>query len=106
LSTAFRPGIRLSIAASGERLALPLEVCVRDTGPGIPDDVRPHIFEPFVTTKVGGKGLGLALVAKTVRDHGGIVECEPHEHGTTFRVLLPTVKQIQARDGRSPEGTS
>jgi two-component system nitrogen regulation sensor histidine kinase GlnL len=106
LSTAFRPGIRLSIAASGERLALPLEVCVRDTGSGIPDDVRPHIFEPFVTTKVGGKGLGLALVAKTVRDHGGIVECEPNEYGTTFRVLLPTVKQVQTRDPRSHEGTS
>ncbi len=93
LSTAFRPGIRLTIAASGERVTLPLEVRVRDTGPGIADDMRPHIFEPFVTTKIGGKGLGLALVAKIVHDHGGIIECEPNERGTTFRVLLPTVKE-------------
>lgn len=93
LSTAFRPGVRLTIAASGERVTLPLEVRVRDTGPGVPDDMRPHIFEPFVTTKIGGKGLGLALVAKIVHDHGGIVECEPNERGTTLRVLLPMMKE-------------
>jgi two-component system nitrogen regulation sensor histidine kinase GlnL len=93
LSTAFRPGVRLTIAASGERVTLPLEVRVRDTGPGVPDDMRPHIFEPFVTTKIGGKGLGLALVAKIVHDHGGIIECEPNERGTTFRVLLPMMKE-------------
>jgi two-component system nitrogen regulation sensor histidine kinase GlnL len=95
LSTAFRPGVRLTIAASGERVTLPLEVRVRDTGSGVPDDMRPHIFEPFVTTKIGGKGLGLALVAKIVHDHGGIIECEPNERGTTFRVLLPTMKEAQ-----------
>jgi len=104
LSTAFRPGIRLTIAASGERVTLPLEVKVRDTGSGVPDDMRPHIFEPFVTTKIGGKGLGLALVAKIVHDHGGIIECEPNERGTTFRVLLPTVKEVNepaAGEGRA-----
>jgi len=95
LSTAFRPGVRLTIAASGERVTLPLEVRVRDTGPGVPDDMRPHIFEPFVTTKIGGKGLGLALVAKIVHDHGGIIECEPNERGTTFRVLLPMMKEVR-----------
>ncbi|CAN5552824.1 nitrogen regulation protein NR(II) [soil metagenome] len=99
LSTAFRPGVRLTVAASGERVTLPLAVSIRDTGPGIPDDVRPHIFEPFVTTKPRGKGLGLALVAKTVRDHGGIIECEPNERGTTFRILLPLMKELPIPEG-------
>ena len=74
LTTAFRPGIRLTVPGTSERITLPLEVCVHDTGPGVPEELRPNIFDPFVTTKPGGKGLGLALVAKIVRDHGGIIE--------------------------------
>lgn len=90
LTTAFRPGVRLSVAGSSERISLPLEVCVHDTGPGVPDELLPHIFEPFVSSKRSGRGLGLALVAKIVRDHGGVVECKLRQNrGTTFRVLLP-----------------
>ncbi len=59
------------VPGSHERISLPLEVCVHDNGPGIPEDIRPHIFDPFVTSKPGGKGLGLASRAKIVRDHGG-----------------------------------
>jgi two-component system, NtrC family, nitrogen regulation sensor histidine kinase GlnL len=73
---------------------------VGDNGPGIPADLLGDLFDPFVTTKAQGSGLGLALVAKIVGDHGGIVECDPAPRRTTFRILLPMQR---ARDGRGPE---
>ena len=89
LTTAFRPGVRLKLPGSKTRVSLPLEFCVRDNGPGVPDDLMPHLFDPFVTTKPSGSGLGLALVAKIIGDHGGIIECESQARHTVFRVLMP-----------------
>ena len=89
LSTAFRPGVRLSVPGSRNRVSLPMEFCVRDNGPGVPPDLLPHLFDPFVTTKTNGTGLGLALVAKIVGDHGGVIECESQPRRTVFRVLMP-----------------
>lgn len=93
LTTAFRPGIRMSVPGSQERVSLPLEFCVRDNGPGVAEDLLPILFDPFITTKPNGSGLGLALVAKIVGEHGGIVECESNPRGTTFRVLMPAWKE-------------
>jgi two-component system nitrogen regulation sensor histidine kinase GlnL len=89
LTTAFRPGVRLSVPGKKSRVSLPLEFCVRDNGPGVPEDLMSNLFDPFVTTKQTGSGLGLALVAKIIGDHGGIIECESQPRKTTFRVLLP-----------------
>ena len=89
LTTAYRPGVRLSVPGSRDKVTLPMEFCVRDNGPGVPEDLLPHLFDPFVTTKTNGSGLGLALVAKIIRDHGGVVECESQPRKTTFRILMP-----------------
>src|SRR5256885_8954646 len=89
LATAFRPGVRLKLPGSKTPVSLPLEFCVRDNGPGVSEDLRPHLFDPFVSTKPTGSGLGLALVAKIVGDHGGIIECESQVRHTVFRVLMP-----------------
>lgn len=89
LTTAYKPGFRLSVPGNPSRVTLPLEFCVRDNGPGVPEDLTPHLFEPFVTTKANGTGLGLALVAKIIRDHGGVIECESQPRRTVFRALMP-----------------
>ena len=93
LRTAFKPGMRLGMPGSGARVSLPLMIEVEDTGPGVPDVLKPHLFDPFVTTKRTGTGLGLALVAKIIGDHGGVIECESVPKQTVFRVLLPLQEQ-------------
>ena len=99
LSTAFRPGVRLSLPGSKTRVSLPLEFCVKDNGPGVPEDLLPHLFDPFVTTKPTGSGLGLALVSKIIGDHGGIIECESQPRRTIFRVLMPMFLGDDAEPG-------
>jgi two-component system nitrogen regulation sensor histidine kinase GlnL len=98
MTTAFKPGMRLSVPGNKDRVTLPLEVCVRDNGPGVPEELLPHLFDPFVTSKANGTGLGLALVAKIIGDHGGVIECESQPGKTVFRVLLPTYRRPPGAD--------
>src|SRR5215470_5868246 len=91
VSTAYQHGVRLAVSGTDARLHLPLVVEVADNGEGIPEDLRPHLFDPFVTTKHNGTGLGLALVAKVIDDHGGVIEFESQPRRTVFRLFLPTM---------------
>ena len=93
LSTAFKPGMSLSVPGSSVKLTLPLEFSVTDTGSGISGDFIPHMFDPFITTKTNGSGLGLALVAKIIGDHGGTIECDSQPGKTTFRILMPAFSE-------------
>lgn len=91
ISTAYRHGMSASAAPGRPRQKLPIEICVIDNGPGAPADIAEHLFEPFVSGKPEGRGLGLPLVEKLVRDMGGMVayarEGEPEM--TVLRILLP-----------------
>jgi len=88
ITTAYRAGVRMVVPGSNSRVALPLEICIRDNGPGVPEDLMRSLFDPFISTKASGTGLGLALVSKIIGDHGGVVECESLPRRTIFRVLL------------------
>lgn len=97
IRTGYRPGIRFSLPGAGQRVALPLVVEIEDNGPGVPEDLRQHLFDPFVTTKSSGSGLGLALVAKIIGDHGGVIEFESTQGQTIFRTLMPMHQQLDSR---------
>ncbi|WP_395711321.1 nitrogen regulation protein NR(II) [Reyranella sp.] len=89
LSTAYRHGLRLAVPGQQAKVNLPLVVSVRDNGRGVPEEIRAHLFDAFVTNKPTGTGLGLALVAKIINDHGGATEFESEPGRTVFRVMLP-----------------
>ncbi|MEM1371717.1 MAG: ATP-binding protein, partial [Pseudomonadota bacterium] len=97
ITTGFRPGVRLSLAGAEARVSLPLMIQIEDNGGGVPDHMRAHLFDAFVTTKPNGTGLGLSLVAKIIGDHGGLVEFDSDTTGTAFRVLLPMQERSAAR---------
>jgi two-component system nitrogen regulation sensor histidine kinase GlnL len=99
LMTAFQHGVRITVPGTKQRVHLPLVVTVRDTGPGIPADIQDNLFDPFVTTKPSGSGLGLALVAKIIGEHGGLVEVDSRRGRTDFRIFLPIFLEDRAAPG-------
>jgi two-component system nitrogen regulation sensor histidine kinase GlnL len=103
LATSFQPGVRLKVPGAAVATPLPLLITVRDNGRGIPEDIRPHLFEPFVTTRPHGSGLGLALVAKIIGDHGGLIEVESRPGRTEFRLYLPMYRPPAGGPGRGGE---
>jgi two-component system nitrogen regulation sensor histidine kinase GlnL len=104
IRTRFASGLQLQTGDATAPLRLPIEVRVSDNGPGIEPAMRDHIFEPFVTTKKSGQGLGLPLVRKLVRDMNGRITHErDDETGLThFRIHLPLAREPRTRARRKP----
>lgn len=97
MATSYQHGVRLAVPGSSSRVHLPLLVTIQDNGPGVPEDLQPHLFDPFVTTKRSGSGLGLALVAKIVGDHGGVVELDSRPKRTVVKVYLPMYEDSEVK---------
>jgi two-component system nitrogen regulation sensor histidine kinase GlnL len=99
IRTRFVSGLVLNVMRLGRPVKLPIEVQVTDNGPGVDPALAGHIFEPFVTSKPNGQGLGLALVGKLVRDMNGRITHERDEAAglTHFRVHLPVARQEKAK---------
>ena len=98
LETAYQQGVRFAVPGTGSRIHLPLRIGIRDNGDGIPDDIKICLFDPFVTSKPQGTGLGLALVAKIIGDHGGVIEWDSQPKRTEFRVMLPIAEGAPDQD--------
>jgi two-component system nitrogen regulation sensor histidine kinase GlnL len=93
MATQFVPGLRLGDRFSGPRPRLALTVRIQDNGAGIPSHIRDGLFDPFVTGRVGGKGLGLALAAKIIAEHDGVIEFESQPRRTVFSISLPLANE-------------
>ena len=89
LRTSYSMTRYISSLSNGKRVHLPLQIEIEDTGAGIPDELSDHIFEPFISNKSGGSGLGLAMVASVIADHGGTITHLRRSKGTSFSINLP-----------------
>jgi two-component system nitrogen regulation sensor histidine kinase GlnL len=95
VQTRFVSGLAYSAIRHGRAVPLPIEITVTDNGPGIAEELRDHVFEPFVSSKTSGQGLGLSLVRKLVRDMNGNISHDRDQRGglTHFRLHLPQARR-------------
>jgi two-component system nitrogen regulation sensor histidine kinase GlnL len=100
VTSSYRAGMKVA-TPSGRRESLPLQITITDNGTGVPEELLDHIFEPFVTAKSSGSGLGLALVSKIISDHGGVISCESEPGWARFRLLLPVA--VENADAKRSE---
>ncbi|MEE3000634.1 MAG: nitrogen regulation protein NR(II) [Pseudomonadota bacterium] len=98
LQTSYQHSVYFALPGRGSRTHLPLIVSVHDNGIGIPIELQDHLFDAFVTSKSNGTGLGLAVVAKMIDDHGGVIEFDSQPGETIFRVILPMVANVNETD--------
>ncbi len=110
IKTSFKQGMKLTLPGRRSE-SVPLLVTIRDNGTGIPENLIGDVFDPFVSSKARGTGLGLSLVSKVIADHGGVVECESVPGRTEFRIRLPVANaksqgaEPNARTRKNPAGT-
>ncbi|MGY6549278.1 MAG: two-component system sensor histidine kinase NtrB [Roseinatronobacter sp.] len=99
IRTFFEHSLRLR-AASGKDVALPIHVEIIDDGPGLPAEIAEEIFDPFVSGRENGTGLGLALVSKIIAAHGGWVTVDSRPGRTVFRISLPRAAEPGKRKSK------
>ena len=96
IRTFYNLGVYYTVSPQESQTIAPLVIEIEDHGNGIPADLKDHIFDPFVTSKSYGTGLGLALVASTIADHGGTIEVTSNKGKTVFRIGLPMMEMASA----------
>ena len=92
IRTFYNLGVHYAVARQAGQAVAPLVIEIEDHGSGIAPELKDHIFDPFVTNKSQGTGLGLALVASTIADHGGTIDVTSQQGKTIFRIGLPIME--------------
>ena len=95
IKTSYSQGRRLSFAAVDGGSYAPVQIEVIDNGRGISEELRDHIFDPFVSGRSGGRGLGLTMVASVIADHGAMIDVESEPGQTVFRMNFPVATEFE-----------
>jgi len=102
IRTFFEQSLRVR-AAGGQEVALPIHVEIVDDGPGLPPEIAEEVFDPFVSGRENGTGLGLALVSKIISAHDGWISVESRPGRTMFRISLPRATEPDGRAAQQEE---